>query len=341
MQKFERVIAAIEHKETDFTPYHIGFTKQAHEKVANYLGDPDFEGGLGSHVELVRTDGPDLAKEVSTDMFRDEFGVMWDRSGVDKDIGVISGLVFEEPDISQLDILPMPDEPAARDLIDKLLNNGKDTFKAGAFSLPLYERAWSARGMDNLLTDMLTEPEFVHALFDKILEYNMRLLDIYLEYDGLHAIYIGDDWGSQRGLIMGPKLWREFIKPRIAAMFDRIKASGKYVILHSCGDNWELFPELIEMGLDVYNTYQPEIYKKYPFKEEFGKDLAVWGGISTQELLPFATTEVVKSETARMIRELGKGGGYIAAPTHWMPGDIPAENIMAMAEVMQNQEKYV
>ena len=74
------------------------------------------------------------------------------------------------------------------------------------------------------------------------------------------------------------------IKPRIKKMFEKVKNAGKKVLLHSCGDIYELFPDLIEMGLDVYQTFQPEIYDIKKIKNEYGKDLAFWGGISTQKL---------------------------------------------------------
>lgn len=72
-------------------------------------------------------------------------------------------------------------------------------------------------------------------------------------------------------------------------------------------------------------------------KREFGRDLAFWGGISTQQLLPYAMPERVKEETRRMIDVMGKEGGYIVAPTHAVPADVPPENILAMLEVFENQ----
>lgn len=99
-----------------------------------------------------------------------------------------------------------------------------------------------------------------------------------------------------------------------------------------------------ESDIVPYNadfTFQPEIYDIEKIKEEFGKDLTFWGGISTQRLLPYATPEEVKKETARIMRIMSKNGGYIAAPTHAVPFDVPAENIIAMFEVFQNQEKHL
>ena len=94
------------------------------------------------------------------------------------------------------------------------------------------------------------------------------------------------------------------------------------------------------MGLDCYQTFQPEIYDIQQVKSTLGQRLSFWGGISTQRLLPFAEPDVVQKETARILNILGKNGGYIAAPTHAVPGDVPPENIMAMLEVFAHQEQF-
>ena len=171
---------------------------------------------------------------------------------------------------------------------------------------------------------------------DKICEYNLRIVEIALEYD-FDAIHFGDDWGQQHGLIMGPDHWRRFIKPRIARLYDRVKKAGKFVSQHSCGDCHEIFPDLVEIGLDCYQTFQPEIYDIVKMKELYGDKLTFWGGVSTQRCLPYATTEGVKEECHRIMETLRHGGGLIIAPTHALAFDVPAENILAMAEVFQNQ----
>jgi len=194
--------------------------------------------------------------------------------------------------------------------------------------------------MENLLADMIAEPTFVEALLEKICEFNLKLMDIMLEYP-LDGVYFGDDWGQQSGLIMGPRLWRRFIKPQVKRMYEKAKSKGLMVIQHSCGDIHELFPDLVEIGLDCYQTFQPEIYDIEAVKREYGADLSFWGGISTQRLLPYASPDEVRRETARIMRIMGKGGGFIAAPTHAVPQDVPPENVDAMFDVFLNQEKYL
>lgn len=202
----------------------------------------------------------------------------------------------------------------------------------------MFERAWSLRGMENLLMDMIDEPEFVDELLDTIADYNIKIIDIALEYD-IDGVMFGDDWGQQCGLIMGPNYWRRFIKPRVARMYQRAKRKGKFILQHSCGDIYEIFPDLIEIGLDVYQTFQPEIYDIKSIKIQFGSQLTFWGGISTQKLLPYATPDEVRRVTKNTLEIMKQGGGYIAAPTHCIPGDVPPENVLAMLEVFDQYVK--
>lgn len=333
MTRRERVIKAVNHQETDFVPYTIGCTTQAAEKVIAYTKDPHYLGNTGSHIEML-TLASDFT-EVSPGFFKDEFSVVWNRTGADRDIGVIERIEIPRPDIALIS-LPEPDEAKIRQSIETFVTNQADTFKMAAIGFSMFERAWSLCSMENLLVYMLTDEEFADTLFDRICEYNLKIIDIVLEYD-VDCFHFGDDWGQQKGLIMGPKLWRRFIKPRMSQMFKRVKAAGKYVSLHSCGDINEVFPDLIEIGLDIYNTFQPEIYNIVEVKRVYGDKLTFWGGISTQQLLPFAAPEELITETKRIISVLSVNGGYVLAPTHSIPQDVPPENIVALTEFFKNQ----
>ena len=182
--------------------------------------------------------------------------------------------------------------------------------------------------------DFLLEPEFVHKLMDKICQYNLKVIEIATQYP-IDGVYFGDDWGQQKGTIMGVTHWREFIKPYLAKMYGAVKAKGKFVCQHSCGDISELFDDVIEVGLDIYNTFQPEIYDIEKVKEQYGDRLTFFGGVSTQFVLPNGTPDDVRAETERLISVMSKNGGYIAAPTHCVPDDVPVENILAFLEVVK------
>jgi uroporphyrinogen decarboxylase len=222
-------------------------------------------------------------------------------------------------------------EKRIREQCEQLLATKDDKFCFAGIGFSMFERLWSYVGMEDALVYMITEPEFTHALLDKILEFNLKVIDIFNEYP-FDAIYFGDDWGQQRGMILGAPLWREFIKPRMAKMYERVKSAGKFVIQHSCGDIRDVFSDLVELGLDCYQTVQPEIYDLESLKREWGDKLAFWGGISTQRALPIKTADEIRAIVRDTARLMGKGGGYILAPTHAIPGDVPPENVLAMLD---------
>lgn len=326
----QRVIAAIRHRGTDRIPYSVYFTKPAFKSMQDFCRNPDFYDTLGNHICMHEYSH---YKEVKPGYFEDQFGVVWNRSGIDKDIGIVSNKIISEPSLKGFSLPPV-DEKAIRRIIEDGLRAYPDNFHFYCIGFSLFERAWTLCGMEDLLVYMVTEPNFVHELMDLITEYNLKILDIALEYIQVDGIHFGDDWGQQKGMIMGPVHWREFILPRIKRLYGAAKARGKVVSQHSCGDIQEVFGDLIEAGLDVYQTFQPEIYDVRRVKEEYGEHLTFWGGISTQRLLPSGTPRQVYDESCRMIELMSENGGYILAPTHAVPADVPPENIMAMLKAV-------
>jgi uroporphyrinogen decarboxylase len=188
--------------------------------------------------------------------------------------------------------------------------------------------------MQDLLVDMLQAPAFVEELLDAITQFNLGIIDKVVQYD-IDAVMFGDDWGQQTGLLFSPRLWRRFIKPRLALMYGAVKRAGKAVFIHSCGKVQELFPELIELGLDVFNPFQPEVMNPYEIKEQFGRDLSFYGGMSIQRLLPYGTPQEIHDEARRLVDKVGRGGGFIIAPSHDLPGDIPIQNLVAFIDAVR------
>lgn len=334
MTKRERSISAIKHQQPDKVPYFIGFTKKAHERMAEYYDDPDFEERLGNCLRLLTISSKKGWEEVAPDVWQDEFGVQWDRR-VDKDVGVVCNQAINK---GNLDAYRFPDpcDPLRFAGWDEAIAKHQDTFFVGRLSFSLFERAWTLAGMENILMSMAVDRDFVETLFDRILEHNLHVIDLACSFD-IDAMYFGDDWGFQTGLLMGAMRWRELIKPRISQMYRRVKSKGKLVVIHSCGKVQELFPDLIECGLDVFNPFQPEVMDVFEMKKRYGNELCFYGGISTQQTLPFGTVSQVKAEVRRLLDVVGENGGYIAAPAHAIPGDAKAENIAAMIETLQNQ----
>ncbi|MDR0449681.1 MAG: uroporphyrinogen decarboxylase [Treponema sp.] len=338
MNRRDAVITALSHKPTNPIPYHIEFTAQALSRLIEAAHDPDIEKKIDTYLHYTQYWGWPAELPDRREHFKDEFGVVWNRSGADKDIGVVDDPLIK--DLENCDYqFPQGDIGRLRRDIEKLIADKEDRFTFMGFGFCMFERCWSLMGMENTLINMIALPEELEAFFDRICDYFLRLVDTALEYD-LDGIYFGDDWGQQRGLIMGPANWRRFIKPRMARLYQRVKSKGKYVIQHSCGDCSEILGDLIEIGIDCYQTFQPEIYDIHEVKRKYGDRLTIWGGVSTQQVLPRLKPREVQDEIVRVVKALRGSGGLIIAPTHALPADVPPENILAMAEVFRNQEKF-
>jgi uroporphyrinogen decarboxylase len=196
-----------------------------------------------------------------------------------------------------------------------------------------FEKAYFARGFENFLSDMLSDPPFAQALLRRIVDRNRVMMESFLALEEIDGVLLGSDWGSQIDLLMSPETWDAMIAPGEQRMFDLIRGYGKDVWVHSCGRIEKLIPRLIDMGLQVLNPVQPEAMDIARLKRDFGDRLAFWGGISTQRTLPYGTPDEVRAE-ARAVRDLlGAAGGYIFAPAQSIQGDVPIGNILALLDV--------
>lgn len=332
MTKREVIRTVLEGGQPPYVPWSMGFTKEAREKLQEHYGCSDLEGPLENHIVKLGRDIGWFA-DLGNDRVQDMFGVVWNRS-IDKDIGNVEGCVLPQPTLAGYDFPDPLHERFFKDIPDKIAQF-PDRFRVFQIGFSLYERAWSLRGMKNLLTDFLDHPDFVRELLNTIADYNIAQVKEAVKCE-IDAVYFGDDWGQQRGLQMGPKIWHEFIYPVLQRMYGVVREAGKFVMIHCCGDVDELFDDLIIAGLDCFNPFQPEVMDVYSLLPHYRGRLAFHGGLSTQRTLPFGTTEDVRAETRRLL-ELGRHGGYIFAPAHDVEGDVPLENMLAMIEIVQSQ----
>ncbi len=232
--------------------------------------------------------------------------------------------------------MPDPHHEGRFDSAKKLADRYRgDLFVFGKLGMCLFERAWSIRGMDKILVDMLERPAFVEALLDRILyEWNLPIIDQQLAL-GVDGFYFAEDWGSETSLLFSPRLWRRFIKPRMALMYERVRQAGAVVGQHSDGAVAGLFPDLVEIGMQVFNPLSPTIMEPAATKRQWGDKICFYGGIDVTELLPFGTPEQVCEEIRRMAALMGRGGGYILQSSHTMLDDVPTENIVAYIDTVR------
>ncbi len=335
MNKRELIRAVLEGHEPPYVPWSCGFTKEAREKLRACFPDTDEETGLDNHLLKL---GSDIGffTDLGNERLQDVFGVVWDRS-IDKDIGNVEGCVLAEPSLEHYHFPDPLDGRFFADIPERMARFA-DRFRVFQIGFSLYERAWTLRGMQNLLMDFHDHPQFVSELFNTIAEYNIAQLNEAMKYD-IDAVYFGDDWGQQHGLQMGPRLWKQFIYPVLERMYSAVHAHGKYVFIHSCGDVDELFELLIGIGVNCFNPFQPEVMDVSALINKYRRQLTFHGGLSTQRTLPYGSVEEVRAETHYLL-ELGRRGGYIFAPAHDVEGDVPLENMLAFIEIIQGQAGY-
>jgi uroporphyrinogen decarboxylase len=233
---------------------------------------------------------------------------------------------------------PWPD-PDSPDLLSEarraLLVDADRHFAAPNFGLCLFERAWSLRGFDTLLMDLVDAPAWVEELLERTTDIQVRLARRFVAL-GVDGGYFGDDYGAQRGMLFSPVLWRRWFKPRLARMFAVFRDAGLPVILHSDGDIWAILPDLVGIGLNCLNPVQPEVLEHRRLYREFGRHLSFYGGISTQSVLPSGTPEQIRAATRACVADLAPDGtGLILGPSHRMQSDIPLANLVVMLQEMQ------
>lgn len=335
MTKREIIHHILTHQPPAYVPWSFSFTTEAREKLERYYSTTDLDGVLHNHLVWAGNPAGSFT-DLGGDRVRDAFGVIWDRS-VDKDIGMVVNPQLATPDLSTY-CFPDPCGPIFFDDVTAKLARHPECFRVFPIGFSLYERAWTLRGMENLMMDFIENPDFVRDLLRAIADFNIAQVRHALTFD-IDAIYFGDDWGQQQGLQMGPNLWHEFIEPELKRMYGAVRSAGKYVFIHSCGDVDELFDDLIAAGVNCFNPFQPEVMNVADLVRRYRGRLAFHGGLSTQRTLPYGTVADVRAETRRLI-ELGREGGYILSPAHAVEGDVPLENMLALIDEAHAQPGF-
>ena len=210
--------------------------------------------------------------------------------------------------------------------------HGARRYCMGVNTLSIFERLHALRGLEDTLMDLCTGEPLVMELLDRLVDYHTELIR---SWGGIGAdgFFLGDDWGSQRSMIVSADLWRRIYRPRYRTLFDEIHRAGMDVIYHSCGNIMDIIPDLIDIGVDVLDPVQPGAMDPREIARRFGGSLAFYGGINVQELAGRTPGEV-KDEVRRLIDILGTpfGNAFMVAPANVLTPDIPLENIAALCE---------
>jgi uroporphyrinogen decarboxylase len=218
---------------------------------------------------------------------------------------------------------------------------GADGIKVG-----ILQTASQLRGYDKLFTDFALNPDLAHALLGRISATINEMYRCYMDAVGRHVqvVVITDDQGTQKSLMVSPRMFRAFIKPYLKSLIETIKAAADVkVLMHCDGAIVPILPDLIEIGVDIINPVQTVVVgleDTFALKEKFGDRITFHGGLDVQQVVPNATPEGLRQEVARRLYDLGRDGGYILAPCHNISFDVPPANVLALFDAAQELGRY-
>jgi uroporphyrinogen decarboxylase len=353
MTSKERINTALSHKELDRVPIGYVSTIEAKNKLKDYLkidDDDKLLKRLGVDYRFVFPEyiGPKgLLLDFNWDCpGKDIWGV--ERREIRNVYGAYREIVKyplkDIKDVGDLDRYPWPkvewfDFDGLPQKIAEL--NRDDEYAIILNGGSVFEQSWYLRGLDQFLMDLLINPDITCKIIENVFNFwisiiieSMRVIE-----DKIDAIFFGDDVASQEGMLISLETWRKWVKPWHKKFYSTSHYYGKITMYHSCGSVEPIIEELIDIGLDVLNPLQFSA-RGYPcpekLKEKYGDRLSFLGGMDIQTILPFYSIEDIKKETERLIRILGKNGGYIIQTTHNIQADTPPEKIMAMYDTALN-----
>jgi len=363
MDSRTRLSLTLNHTEPDRVPLDLGgivsgITLRAHRNLLSYLGLPSQDVLVDRIQQLVKPAedilercGVDTRycyleipeevwrKDREGDIWEDEWGVRRRFTGLYFDM--ISHPLGGERSIEDIQrfIPPDPPSPAVYENLSQQAEIYRRKGQAVMINLigSCFEFAWYLRGFVDFLTDLALEPGKAEALLDIMLEFQVAQFSSLLDNMGemIDVVLVGDDLATQNAPFLSPELYRCYVKPRQHKLYRTIKSRTQAKLFyHSCGAVASLIPDLIEIGVDILNPVQVAAAGMDPvaLKREFGKDIVFWGGVDTQRVLPFGSTEEVREEVRSRIDQLAAGGGYVLAAVHNLQADVPAKNIVAMFE---------
>jgi len=360
MKPRDRVLTALSREAPDRCPMHASFTPEFASRLRAELGlsgsDPHNPYGGGNAYRLERELGMDMLLTSigwANSFYRDEYtragltyvddwGIGWRSVAYDTPFG--TGHYTEMVDHPLADESrfasyrpPDPERPELYAEAERAIRDfGADYWIVGVTVTTVFETAWALRGFERTLTDFIENPDLAERLLDIPYRFHLAAAKK-LAAMGVDMIWIGDDVGGQSGMLVSPGTWRRFLRPRLAAFIEAVRAVNPRlrVAYHSDGHILPIIADLIDIGVDVLNPVQPGCMDPADIKRRYGDRLSFWGTIDEQHTLPFADPGSVAREVRERIATVGRGGGLIVGPTHHVQLDTPMENFLAMVRAVR------
>lgn len=341
MTSKERVYAALQGEKTDRVPRYLWIGAGVAPALAAHYGVDlsELDDRVGNDVKQTWLSiNREMERPAAEgERFTDEWGIVWKREGY---YNMVVHHPMADLDADEIRAYPAPglfdgDRFKSFDLL--MEKYGKTHFIGADVSGTLFEPAYHLRGMENLLMDLASGEEEADAILD-LVEAHSTAICVEAVRRGADWIWLGDDQGSQLDTIMSPELWRTYFKPRMARIIAAIRKEKPNIPIayHSCGAIRRILPDLIELGLNVINPLQQSAagMDHDEIRSLFGDRVTMFCGLDTQEFMPWATPEEIRTAMKDLLRRLNRNGHYLAGVSHTLQPDVPVENIAAMIDVL-------
>ncbi len=342
----ERVVAAFNHEEPDRVPMWCGSSIEFWEKARRQLGLDDEALRIRFHDDFRRVFAPYAGPQpllAPGATCQTPFRVQRHGMGY----GMPLSHPLADATLRQVHDYPWPD-PAHVDVsgvrADASRYHAHYAILGGDWS-PFWHDAIDLLGMENLFVDMYEQPEIVDAVFQHIVDYylgsSQRIFDA--AADLIDIFFIGNDFGSQIGPLIGEDLFRRFVLPHLRRLIDLGHSYRLKVMLHCCGGYAQLIPAMIEAGLDAVHAVQPSCRgMDLPvLKSRFGDKLVFNGAIDSHRVLIEGTPDVVRARTCEVLAIMKPGGGYVAGASHdTILGETSVDNVLAMFDTVLECGRY-
>ena len=325
------VLDQIHHRETAPVPYTLAFEQEVGERLDHHFGGDTWREQLVKYIAQCGGICKPTNEALDDDHHRDAFGTVWRTDELPPSV-VEPGLktpTFRDYTFPSVDTFL---DPTVKDGVKARIEKSPDSFTIVSTGMCLWQ-SWYVRGFENTLMDCVAEEDFYAELLDRFTELTLALVEECADIPA-DAIMMGDDWGDQRGVLIGPERWRKYSKSRYARIFEAIHDQGKLAIMHCCGSAAAILGDIVEIGLDVLESVQPEAagMSPYALKQAWGDRITFWGGLGSQSTIPWGTPEEIRREIRQLRSEIGRGGGYILAPAKPLRTETPTENAVAIVE---------
>jgi len=359
----DRVLRAINLEEPDRVPLFFTITPQVAARLSLHLGVPNYtfaDSPLSqnriSYHELLLELGNDVVgvgacspkgsptRELEAGLFTNEWGVTYRSVGYysemvghpladAENLAAVNGFAF-----------PDPQAPGRFELASEVIERyGEHYAICGDLECTVLEASWYLTGFEKFLVDLSLEKEYVFALLDRVMWYSIEVGKELIKR-GVDIIWLGDDLGTQQGLLLSPAMWRKYFKERMRKVIHSLKGADPQVKIayHSCGSYYPLIPELLEIGVDILNALQPNAkdMELAGLKEQFGGRAAFFGGLDTQGVLPFGSLPDIEEEVKRVIHAAAGGGGLILAGAHNIQPDVSVEKLVSTFSFSKRHGTY-